>query len=57
MNPIDYFKNILEVKGYSRNVSRICKYRDFSEIPLKDPCQLHIAAISHVENNCLQIEP
>jgi hypothetical protein len=42
MNPIDYFKNILEVKGYSRNVSRICKYGDFSEIPLKDPCQLHI---------------
>lgn len=40
MEPIYYFKYILEVKRYSSNKikndgSTICKYRDFSEIPFK----------------------
>ena len=58
MDPIGYFKDILEVKRYSRNtiksyVSMICKYRDFSEIPLKDRSE---RAIQDFVFHCVKTE-
>ena len=58
MDPIDYYKNILEVKRYSKNtiknhVTIIKKYQLFSDIPLKERSE---RSIQEYVFHCVKME-